>query len=146
MELDMLEMPVSLTGCQNGCPARPEPKIFEDVQKGLLARPQRAKGRGVLFMYVEPRSEVRTQLEAIFNILNERGRPVSTGILRSLSHVELSGTRNPPGKCNCQSRTGTRSLINCDVLPSDARGGGRARCSGLVQGRCSAAEDENFLG
>src|SRR6478752_591450 len=51
-----------------------------------------------------------------------------------------------PGKCNCQSRTGTRSLISCDVLPSEARGGGRARCSGLVQGRCSAAEDENFLG
>src|SRR5690349_9367215 len=44
-----------------------------------------------------------------------------------------------PGKCNCQSRTGTRSLISCDVLPSEARGGGRARCSGLVQGWCSAA-------
>ncbi len=96
--------------------------------------------------YVEALSEARTQLVVIFNNLNKGGRPVSTGILRSLSHVELSGTRNPPGKCNCQSRTGTRSLINCDVLPSDARGGGRARCSGLVPSRCSAAEDENFLG
>jgi hypothetical protein len=27
---------------------------------------------------------------------------------------------------NCQSRTGTRSLINCDVPPPDACGGGRS--------------------
>ena len=27
---------------------------------------------------------------------------------------------------NCQQRTGTRSLINCDVPPSEACGGGRS--------------------
>ncbi len=41
---------------------------LEDVQKGLVARPQQAKGRVVLFLYVEPRSEARTQPEAFFNI------------------------------------------------------------------------------
>ena len=144
-------MPECLSHCgeqvvENGCPARPERKIFADVQKGLLVRPQRVKGRGVLW-YVHRASErSENEVRSLFQHPTERGRPVSTGILRSLSHVELSGTRNPPGKCNCQSRTGTRSLISCDVLPSEARGGGRARCSGLVQGRCSAAEDENILG
>ena len=46
---------------------------LEDVQKGLLAWPQRAKGRGVLFLYVEPRNEVRTQPEAFFNIRTKGG-------------------------------------------------------------------------
>ena len=36
------------------------------------------------------------------------------------------GLVNPPGNCNCQSRTGTRSLIHCDVPPPEARGGGRS--------------------
>ena len=43
-------------------------KDLEDVQEGLLARPQRAKRRVVLFLYGELRSEVRTQPEAFFNI------------------------------------------------------------------------------
>ena len=46
---------------------------LEDVQKCLLARPQRAKGRGVLFRYVEPRSEARTQSEAFSNIRPKGG-------------------------------------------------------------------------
>jgi hypothetical protein len=43
--------------------------------------------------YVEGLSETRTKSQGIFNILQERGRPVSTGILMPLEHVELSGTR-----------------------------------------------------
>ena len=45
------------------------------------------------FQYVEALSDARTQLAVIFNNLNKGGRPVSTGIPRSLSHVELLGTR-----------------------------------------------------
>ena len=64
------------------------------------------------------------------------------------SHVELSGTRKSSGKMQLPIKNWHSQLnyLSCDVLPSEARGGGRARCSGLVQGRCSAAEDENFLG
>ncbi len=104
------------------------------------------RGEAYCCMYVEPRSEVRTQPEAFFN----RRRKGATGFDGDTdSHRGMSSSRGlvkPPGKCNCQSRTGTRSLISCDVLPSEARGGGRARCSGLVQGWCSAAEDETILG
>ena len=46
---------------------------LEDVQKGLLARPQRAKGGGLLFLFVEPRSDARTPLETIFIILTRKG-------------------------------------------------------------------------
>ncbi len=49
-------------------------------------------------LYVEALSEARTQLAVIFQQPEHRGRPVSTGILRSLSHVELSGTRKSPRK------------------------------------------------
>ena len=43
--------------------------------------------------YVEGLSETRTKSQGIFNILKERGRPVSTGIPIPPWHVELSGTR-----------------------------------------------------
>ena len=35
---------------------------------------------------------------SLFQYPNERGRPVSTGILRSTVHVELSGSRKSSGK------------------------------------------------
>lgn len=34
------------------------------------------------------------------------------GMLRSLLHVELLGTRNPPEKCNHQSKTDSRRVMN----------------------------------
>ena len=36
-----------------------------------------------------------------------------------------SGLDKPRETCNCQSRTGTRGLINRDVPPPEACGGGR---------------------
>jgi len=84
-----------------------------DVQNGLLARPQRAKGR-VILLYVRRASKwSENAARSLFQHQTERGRPVSTGIPIPPWHVELSGTRTTPGKCNCQSRTGTRSLISC---------------------------------
>ena len=97
-------------------------------------------------MYVAGREGARTQLEVIFIILRRKGATGFDGDTDTTVACRALGDSLTPGKCNCQSRTGTRSLISCDVLPSEARGGGRARCSGLVQGRCSAAEDENILG
>ena len=41
----------------------------QDVQKGIPARPQRAKGRGVRGWYVEALSDARTTLEGFCNIL-----------------------------------------------------------------------------
>jgi len=76
----------------------------------LTTQPRRAKTRRSAgkaaasemprrtFQYVEALSDARTQLAVIFNNLNERGRPVSTGILRSTVHVELSGSRKSSGK------------------------------------------------
>jgi len=42
---------------------------FQDVQKGLPARPQRENSRGVLFLGTsQAGSDARTKLEAFFNI------------------------------------------------------------------------------
>lgn len=43
----------------------------QNVQKGIPARPQQAKGRGVRGWYVEALSDVRTPPETFFNILSE---------------------------------------------------------------------------
>lgn len=45
------------------------PRPLENGEKALPARPQRAKARGVRFLYVEGLSEARTQLEGFYNIL-----------------------------------------------------------------------------
>lgn len=40
---------------------------IQAAQNGRPARPQRAKGRGVLYRYVEVLSGARTKLEAVFS-------------------------------------------------------------------------------
>src|SRR5688572_22743022 len=52
---------------KNAQPSRPENSHCQAVQKSRSARPQRAKARSVLFLYVESLNDARTQLAALFN-------------------------------------------------------------------------------
>src|SRR5688572_13104749 len=52
---------------KNAQPIRTDNSQCQAVQKSRSARPQRAKARSVLFLYVESLNDARTQLAALFN-------------------------------------------------------------------------------
>jgi hypothetical protein len=54
---------------KNAQPSRTENSHCQAVQKSRSARPQRAKARSVLFLYVESLNDARTQLAALFKSL-----------------------------------------------------------------------------
>jgi len=75
-----------------------ESEIFEDVQRGLLARPQRAKERGVL-LYVHRASERRENAaRSLFQHPTERGATGFDGDTDAIGACRALGDSYNSGK------------------------------------------------
>lgn len=99
--------------CSKSGPARLQgfAATGQDVQNGLWRGRSERKPEAYYLPYVEGLSEARTKSQGIFNILKRKGATGFDGDTDTTVACRALGDSLTPGKCNCQSRTGTRSLI-----------------------------------